>query len=257
MSLETRLAALITAIGADVKALQAASGGGGGSSSIFDTSDKGFTEHEDFVTTHDLAVSLSGTGATTAYQNPPIDLTSAGVLVLSLGTGSSNLCTIRGASPKNDAFGNGIRRYSTRIRLPNLSTATDRFLIGLGWMDDDWAAPFNGVFFDYSDNINGGKWRCKCRRGGSTEDVADSGVTVAANTWYKLEIEVNAAGTQAKFWINGTLVATMNSSNIPTNVLGTALGTTHGVYFTKQAGTNNRQCQVDWLATSTEFTTTR
>ena len=72
------------------------------------------------------------------------------------------------------------------------------------------------MFFRYSDTLNGGRWAA-VSRSNNVETAVDTGVTVAINTTYKLEVEVNAAGTSALFVLNGTLVATI-TSNIPTAV---------------------------------------
>ena len=100
------------------------------------------------------------------------------------------------------------------VRLPALSTALARFAVDCGLTDNRTGgatAPVDGVFFQYSDNVNSGKWLCCCMNN-NTLTSTDSGIAVAINTWYRLEIEIST--TQALFYIDGTLVATVGG--IPT-----------------------------------------
>ena len=100
------------------------------------------------------------------------------------------------------------------LGISGLSTPANRF-----W----WRAGFGavglidityGVFFEYIDDENSGRWQATTTDGvGQTS--TDTGITVAASRWYKLEAEVNAAGTEVDFFIDGVLVAT-NTTNIPT-----------------------------------------
>lgn len=62
------------------------------------------------------------------------------------------------------------------------------------------------VFFRYEAGVNSGKWQCISSVAG-TDTSADSGVTVATSTVYRLMIIIDSARV-AKFYINGVLVAT-------------------------------------------------
>lgn len=62
------------------------------------------------------------------------------------------------------------------------------------------------VFFRYEAGVNSGKWQCISSIGG-TDTSADSGITVATSTVYRLMIIIDSARV-AKFYINGVLVAT-------------------------------------------------
>ena len=52
--------------------------------------------------------------------------------------------------------------------------------------------------------------------------VALTGASIAADTRYRLRIEVNTQGTSANFYINGVLVGTTSSANLP--AASTAMG---------------------------------
>ena len=63
------------------------------------------------------------------------------------------------------------------------------------------------VFFRYENGVNSGKWQCVSDVNGGALIEADSGVTVAINTTYKLRIVFTAAGV-ANMYIDGVLVET-------------------------------------------------
>jgi len=81
----------------------------------------------------------------------------------------------------------------------------------------------------------------------------DTGETAAANTWTRLRIEVNAAGSEVKFYIDGDLKSTI-STNIPTGS-GRELGCVASII--KSAGTTERTAQVDYVYSKVDFTTAR
>jgi hypothetical protein len=101
--------------------------------------------------------------------------------------------------------------------------------------------------FQYSDNISdgaaNGNWRC-VTSDGSTMDVQQSGVSVTsggANKWYLLEVEVNDAGDQVDFYINGTLVASATGAQIPTSSEGLSCMAA----IIKTAGGTSRSFNID------------
>jgi hypothetical protein len=83
-------------------------------------------------------------------------------------------------------------------------------------MDSLTAVAVDGAWFRYTHSVNGGRFEA-VTRSNSVETVADTGITVAASTTYRLEVRANAAGTSVEFRINGGLVATI-TANIPTAV---------------------------------------
>ena len=68
------------------------------------------------------------------------------------------------------------------------------------------ATDANQAFFRYENGINSGKWQAVSSIA-NTDTSTDSGVTVALSTEYHLEIDIDS-NRIAKFYINGTLVAT-------------------------------------------------
>lgn len=62
------------------------------------------------------------------------------------------------------------------------------------------------AFFRYASATNSGKWQAINSIDG-TDTATDSGVTVAATTFYRLRVNIDSSRI-ARFYINGTLVAT-------------------------------------------------
>lgn len=247
MSLETRLAALISAIGADIKDLQDA--GGGGAVSIFDELREKAVFKEDFISINSLGTYVFN-GGTAAIQGNGPDDTSVGTILLSTGTSADGIISLVSGLDMVQ-LGRGITRFTTRIRIPVLSDSGQQYRMALGFLDYGNILAFDGVSFYYEESASS-QWRCKCASNFSVTTV-ESGVTVAANTWYRLDIEVNAAGTEAKFWINGTLVATI-TTNIPSGA-----GRTTGIVcgLAKTAGTTARTLIMDYVGAEFNKTTLR
>jgi len=116
------------------------------------------------------------------------------------------------------ALGQGELCFGCYMRRPNDSGAANqsnlRFGLRLGAGDGT-----DGVFFKLNEATNGNQWQC-ITRASSVSTTSNTSVTTAKSSWVRLFIVVNAAGTEAKFYIDGTLVATHNT-NMP--AAGTAL----------------------------------
>jgi len=106
----------------------------------------------------------------------------------------------------------GAVTYEARVKIPVLSAAAQRFACYSG-LQGGFAAPTDYIRFEYSDNLNSGKFLCSCCVGGVATTV-DSGITVNADTWYILKIVGNSDATSFAFYIDTILVATI-TTNIP------------------------------------------
>jgi hypothetical protein len=183
-----------------------------------------------------------GTGATVGFTQSGAD-DNPGLLTFS--TGSTSTGRAGTGSGNTDAFVFGTRPhvFSTAVLLvSNLSTSTERYSMEVGFIDSLTGAITYGAYFSYSDNVNGGNWLCTCSNGTGSTSV-DSTISVATGTWYRLEIEVNSAGTSVVFRINGTTRATI-TTDIPTTTsqrLGVA------VQQRKSVGTTSRSSRCDYL----------
>lgn len=107
--------------------------------------------------------------------------------------------------------------HESLIYLTALSSAASRFVIFTGMTNNSsYTLITNGVYIRYSDNINAGVFEAVCNSGGVTTTLT-SGTAAVINTWYKLTIVVNAAGTSVEFFLNGVSFGTI-ATNIPTTV---------------------------------------
>ncbi len=182
----------------------------------------------------------NGTGASmTSFTGLGAD--HPGVISFDMGTTNAGRCGA-GMNSGSIVFGGAEWKMESMIRLPVLSTAGERFITYHGFLNSYTAAPTIGAWIEYSDNTNGGRFQCSVGNAAGVT-VVDSGVTVAASTWYKLRVTVNGAGTQVQFWINDVLVATV-TTNIPTDISGTYCGA--ATFSRKTVGITSRVMLMDY-----------
>ncbi len=106
--------------------------------------------------------------------------------------------------------------HKTRIKTPTtLGDATNNYDLVFGFFGGGSWLPSQYMILMYNYNLNGGKWLARSKL--SSETTQDTGITVAANTWYNLRVEGNS--TSAKFFIDDVEVASI-STNIPTASMG-------------------------------------
>ena len=128
-------------------------------------------------------------------------------------------------------------------RLPTLSDGTNTYFYLAGFSDTTTAvSAVDGCYFRYTNGQASGQWQGVCRDN-STES-STSGTTVVANTWYRLTIIINPAGTAASFFVNGTQIGSNITTNIPT---GAGRGTGFGSSIIKSAGTTERTADLDYI----------
>jgi len=136
-------------------------------------------------------------------------------------------------------LGGGAMRLIFWFKAGSLSTSGDRYLLWFG-MGADWNTVENqsGFYIKYRDNLNGGKWQFVCRNGGA-ETALDTGITVAANTWYRVQFDVNADFSSVAVDINGTSAGPI-TTNIPTNA-----SMAIEAFIVKMTGTSDMELHVD------------
>jgi hypothetical protein len=119
------------------------------------------------------------------------------------------------------------------VRLPTLSDGVDDWSAHFGQVvhTNTNGAVTDGVYF----LVSGSTLVCRSTAA-SANTSTNWGTTLAANTNYDLVI-VWTVGTNAKFYVNGTLIAT-HTTNLPTAALAT------DVRILQTAGTNNRTLQL-------------
>lgn len=148
--------------------------------------------------------------------------------VVRLATGVSVTASRRASITSNlqsVALGFGRSMFFAPVKLEGtlLDGVTLTGRISIGFIDNAAAAlSADGVFFKHE----GGNWFATCRAS-TIETSVDTGVAATLGTWIELWVDVNAAGTEAKFYIDGTLVAT-TVDNIP---IGAGQQTGYGIHI--------------------------
>jgi hypothetical protein len=103
------------------------------------------------------------------------------------------------------AFGLAHTFFEATFHLPNLSDGTDTYLAEVQIIPTPTSSTIevNNMFgVRYSHSVNSGKFELFSQDNVAGESVADLGVTVAANTLYKVRIEVDKSKTEARAYIN-------------------------------------------------------
>lgn len=207
-----------------------------------------------------LTSTVSGTGATVTFAQGSLAATQhLGIARSTTGsttTGRSGLTT---ATTDSVVVGSGAIKCCCVLRIPTLSNATDIFLVQFGLFDSLTGASTDALYFSYTHGTLAGDWAVDVINNNSANlaNPIDTNVAVVANQWYRLEIEINSAGTEALFKIDGTLVATVTNGvngNLPT---GTARATGFGVQIRKTGGTtgtNARFVEYDYVGMTMEVT---
>jgi hypothetical protein len=144
--------------------------------------------------------------------------------------------------------------FDSVILLPGLSTNSEKFEVMFGCADSRTATPANGVTFTYTNTQNSGAWTMNIWDN-NTLTSYNSGVTVAANTWYHLRISVIVAGSNllVEGLINGTIycqavVSGPKTSSKPMSLVN---------HIRKTTGTAVSALWTDYVSARTEFATDR
>jgi hypothetical protein len=169
--------------------------------------------------------------------------------------GSSNI-----SSEFQILLGNGVFKYETLVQQSMIGDATNSILITSGLSSRQTIttsqAAQDGCFFELASNYiisttsPSNNWQCVSVSGG-VKTITITSVPQSLE-WVKLSLEVNELGTEVRFFINDSLVAT-HTTNIPTTArlcvttgVRNAFGTSviKGVYIDYlkflQVFTNNR-----------------
>lgn len=151
------------------------------------------------------------------------------------------ILTNNGFITASHTLGFGLTRVGTWISTGvNLSSPSERYTIRAGLFSISLPNVITrGIGFEYDDSQNGGRWQALTHDGAETS--IDTGILVAALTWYKLEFQINAAGTSVEFFIDNVSVGTI-TTNIPS---GTALALFYNAHIMKLIGTTTRTIGID------------
>ena len=134
------------------------------------------------------------------------------------------------------------------LLLPTLSDGTQTYYVHVGIDAVPGTNPTTGlpnnnsIGIRYSDGVNSGKWEGYSRDNAGTETTVDLGITVAAATNYKLRVELDKSRTEARFYIDDSMLGVV-AANMPT-----AQSCGPKVRLSKTAGTTGRLMRVSTFA---------
>ena len=173
----------------------------------------------------------------------------AGVIVLGTGTGISAGGGLHLGNTSN-VVGTGLMVMEWRVRFPMLSVAGQRYeaYMGLNNTITATAETATGIYFAYQE-VSSPNFTFKASNA-NVRTTVNSGVAVVANTWYKLTLVVNAAGTQVDGYINGNFIGSI-TTNIPTAALAPV------IISQKTVGTTNISYHLDFAKFMKNWTTPR
>jgi hypothetical protein len=228
-----------------------------------------FTDFENTAnTTPNFVQFTAGTGADTrrfAALIPNQTANQIGFSQFQTGTTAAGYATMtnEGFVAKQFCFGGGTWVFETFINVEILSDAINRFRFVTGFGDNPTnASDGNATIFTYDEGgiqngtIASPNWQCVTSVSG-VRTLTTTTTAVSANTWTKLRIEVNAAGTSVTFYINGTLVAT-HTTNIPTFIsAANNRGFNVKQSILKSTGLLNRSVFCDYLGYENRLTNIR
>ncbi len=109
------------------------------------------------------------------------------------------------------------------ISIPTLSDGTNTFQATCqitNLMTSSTVTGNNSCGITYSNGVNSGKFQLYSQDNAGASTTADSGVTVAAGTLYKLRVEINKARDEIRYYINGAMVGRITANMPQADVCG-------------------------------------
>jgi hypothetical protein len=220
--------------------------------------DRFFNIFSDFLgtATGDFIAFQAGTGASSqsgSYGNDLVE-NAIGVTQSDTGTTSTGRAGLGMAAPASLRPTAARFLYRGRHAIEAVSTLTETFVMRIGLTDSYFVAGdgTNGLFFRYTDLQNGGRWEAVSRAGGTDLIAVDTGVAPDLD-YHVYQVELDENGQQARFHIDGNLVATINSPNLP----GPSNALSCGFKIEKTVGTAQRNMDTDYLYFELERTNLR
>jgi hypothetical protein len=213
-------------------------------------------DFENSVTGTPWTSSVGGSG--TANSVDTTDYAShVGVISSETGTTSSGRAAIALRLGSLVTLGSGEVQATWVVSVPALSTLAEEFIVIAGLGNLVTGEPSDGVYFLYDRLNRGANWQLVTAEDGA-RTYTDTGIAVAAGSWYRLRGVVNAAGTSVEGFIgangaNPTSVGTDAGANIP--ITSDPLGPIAAIV--KSAGGTTRQLLSDLFVLDITFTVGR
>ncbi len=196
-----------------------------------------------------VVFSNSGAGTGTNVLPGDQEVNHPGIVTLETGTTATGNAVSKFADTSAGTFlFGGSWEYTVLLKTDTtLSDITDGYRIEAGMHDAPGSLSIDGIYLEYSDDVNSGKW-LGVTESNNTRDTLDTGVLVVADTWYALTITWD--GADVTYDVNGTSVtdiapiAPQSTSDLSVFAL-----------IDKQDGITERKTLIDYLKWA--FTVTR
>jgi len=198
----------------------------------------------------DTVVSGTGAAVTTTANT---ETGKFGLWSLSTGTTTTGAAAIVAGNLESFAIGQGQITIEFLIKFPLLSTSGEEYTLRCGLIDANSGTNTDAVTMYYNRFTSGDFWGAATTNN-TTSTTSASNTAVVASTWYRCKIVINAAGTSASYFVNGT---ELNVSPIATNLPGSSRYLTFGGTLTKTAGTTARTAVLDYYAADIDLTSSR
>jgi hypothetical protein len=143
-----------------------------------------------------------------------------------------------------------------RVRLPTLPTTAQDFYVNLGLGDTISSGEnVDGVYF-YCDSTSP-YWKIRTRSN-SIETSVTTTATISANTWYTLQMIINATGSLVTFKVGTSTASLVEVGTISTNIpVGESRSTGPILKINKINGNNAKLVQCDYYLMYTLLGTER
>lgn len=220
---------------------------------LYEEFDRGFTGGSSIFGS--MIYGVSGTGANVTFSTSQSSSTNIGIADLETGTTTAGYAFINNhlGGAKTIYLGGGIHIFEAVVKLSALSDATDTYAVSIGLEAGTNAInSTDGVYFGYTHSLSSGQWRAYSSKS-SSDTVTASGVAASTSAFQRLTIIASADLSQALYYVDGSLVATHDGTNIPLST--TALR--HFGIIVKSAGTTTRHLYVDYIKHMVLYTTAR
>lgn len=156
--------------------------------------------------------SLWSPGSSAADSSHPGVIAVNSVTISNLFLGST---TVANAIANLWFLGGGSITINWVFKIVTASTGVNRYILRLGMGITDTAADqVNGVYFEYSDNINSGNWVYKTANASARTTTNSS--TAVTTGWHNAQIVINAAASSISYTIDGVSLGAAITSNITT-----------------------------------------
>lgn len=209
-----------------------------------------FTEADDFIRDSAGGLTTTGNGAGNSTQQGSygMDTVERALGISQTDTGTTTAGRrVLASSLSSLTTGLFRLRFGARVALEQLSNGTNTFTVTIGFINSAAAGDHTaGAYFRYTHSVNGGRWEAVTAEGGGSPTRAATDTGVLADILYSVfEVEIAEDTSNAKFYINGTLVAT-NSTNLPPTSVAANTTFGYGWKIEKSAGTTAAAISSDW-----------